>query len=64
MVAYLFVVLNSVQIGPFQPSKGEKAKLKVKVRLNIHGIVSLESATVNCTATSCQIRLEKHITSL
>ncbi|VAH15207.1 unnamed protein product [Triticum turgidum subsp. durum] len=27
-------------------SKGEKAKLKVKVRLNIHGIVSLESATM------------------
>ncbi|VAH03131.1 unnamed protein product [Triticum turgidum subsp. durum] len=35
-----------MQIGPFQSSKGEKAKLKVKVRLNIHGIVSLESATM------------------
>jgi heat shock protein 4 len=36
--------ISTYTIGPFQPSKGEKAKLKVKVRLNIHGIVSLESA--------------------
>lgn len=42
---YLFHVY-SVQIGPFQ-SKGGKAKLKVKVRLNLHGIVSIESATVS-----------------
>lgn len=26
--------------------KGDRAKLKVKVRLNLHGIVSVESATV------------------
>ncbi|KAG8053155.1 hypothetical protein GUJ93_ZPchr0001g30913 [Zizania palustris] len=36
--------ISSYTIGPFHPSKGEKAKLKVKVRLNIHGIVSVESA--------------------
>ncbi|KAM0912756.1 hypothetical protein ACQ4PT_012577 [Festuca glaucescens] len=36
--------ISTYTIGPFQPSKGEKAKLKVKIRLNIHGIVSLESA--------------------
>ncbi|XP_062179746.1 heat shock 70 kDa protein 15-like [Phragmites australis] len=35
---------STYTIGPFQSSKGEKAKLKVKVRLNIHGIVSVESA--------------------
>lgn len=35
-----------MQIGPFQ-TKGEKAKVKVKVRLNLHGIVSVESATVS-----------------
>jgi heat shock 70kDa protein 4 len=35
-----------MQIGPFQSNKSEKAKLKVKVRLNIHGIVSVDSATV------------------
>lgn len=35
------------QIGPFQSTKGERAKLKVKVRLNLHGIVSVESATVS-----------------
>ncbi|VAH15205.1 unnamed protein product [Triticum turgidum subsp. durum] len=34
--------ISTYTIGPFQSSKGEKAKLKVKVRLNIHGIVSLE----------------------
>ncbi|KAM3407735.1 hypothetical protein ACQJBY_001231 [Aegilops geniculata] len=38
--------VREFQIGPFQSNKGEKAKLKVKVRLNIHGIVSLESATM------------------
>ena len=35
------------QIGPFQSSKGDGAKLKVKVRLNLHMIVSVESATVS-----------------
>ncbi|KAM3407734.1 hypothetical protein ACQJBY_001231 [Aegilops geniculata] len=38
--------ISTYTIGPFQSNKGEKAKLKVKVRLNIHGIVSLESATM------------------
>ncbi|KAG8053154.1 hypothetical protein GUJ93_ZPchr0001g31131 [Zizania palustris] len=38
--------ISTYTIGPFYPSKGEKAKLKVKVRLNIHGIVSVESATM------------------
>ncbi|XP_047096322.1 heat shock 70 kDa protein 15-like [Lolium rigidum] len=38
--------ISTYTIGPFQSSKGEKAKLRVKVRLNIHGIVSLESATM------------------
>ncbi|WVZ96788.1 hypothetical protein U9M48_042381 [Paspalum notatum var. saurae] len=36
--------ISTYTIGPFQPSKGEKAKLKVKVRLNIHGIVAVDSA--------------------
>ncbi|XP_008786326.2 heat shock 70 kDa protein 15-like [Phoenix dactylifera] len=38
--------ISSCTIGPFQSSKEERAKLKVKVRLNIHGIVSIESATM------------------
>lgn len=38
--------LNTFTIGPFQPSKAEKAKIKVKIRLNLHGIVSVESATM------------------
>jgi heat shock protein 4 len=36
-----------LQIGPFQSTKSERAKVKVKVRLNLHGIVSVESATVS-----------------
>ncbi|PIN00401.1 Molecular chaperones HSP105/HSP110/SSE1, HSP70 superfamily [Handroanthus impetiginosus] len=38
--------ISTYTIGPFQSSKGERAKLKVKVRLNLHGIVSIESATL------------------
>ncbi|CAN6349870.1 unnamed protein product [Urochloa humidicola] len=38
--------ISTYTIGPFQPSKGEKAKLKVKVRLNIHGIVTVDAATM------------------
>ncbi|GAB2269422.1 hypothetical protein Dimus_004339 [Dionaea muscipula] len=39
-------MISSYTIGPFQSAKGERAKLKVKVRLNLHGIVSVESATL------------------
>ncbi|KAG4400146.1 hypothetical protein AAZX31_07G005600 [Glycine max] len=38
--------ISTYTIGPFQTTNGEKAKVKVKVRLNLHGIVSLESATL------------------
>ncbi|XP_010538015.1 PREDICTED: heat shock 70 kDa protein 14 [Tarenaya hassleriana] len=38
--------ISTYTIGPFQSSKGERAKLKVKARLNLHGIVSIESATL------------------
>jgi len=36
-----------LQIGPFQTTKGEKAKLKVRVQLDKHGIVLVDSATVS-----------------
>ncbi|GER32746.1 heat shock protein 70 [Striga asiatica] len=36
--------ISTYTIGPFQSTMGERAKLKVKVRLNLHGIVSIESA--------------------
>ncbi|GAB2295417.1 hypothetical protein Dimus_029586 [Dionaea muscipula] len=39
-------MISSNTIGPFQFAKGERAKLKVKVRLNLHGIVSVESTTL------------------
>ncbi|KAG5016281.1 hypothetical protein JHK82_021950 [Glycine max] len=38
--------ISTYTIGPFQTTNGERAKVKVKVRLNLHGIVSLESATL------------------
>lgn len=38
--------INTFTIGPFQPTKAEKSKIKVKILLNLHGIVSIESATM------------------
>ncbi|KAM7471738.1 hypothetical protein LguiA_009921 [Lonicera macranthoides] len=38
--------ISTYTIGPFQSLKGERAKVKVKVRLSLHGIVSVESATL------------------
>ncbi|KAL3699404.1 hypothetical protein R1sor_017426 [Riccia sorocarpa] len=39
--------ISTFQIGPFNPSKpNEKGKLKVKIRLNLHGVVSVESSTL------------------
>ncbi|XP_027340175.1 heat shock 70 kDa protein 15-like isoform X2 [Abrus precatorius] len=38
--------ISTYTIGPFQSTTSEKAKIKVKVRLNLHGIVSVESATL------------------
>ncbi|KAC9514760.1 hypothetical protein R6Q59_012987 [Mikania micrantha] len=36
--------ISTYTIGPFQATKGERSKVKVKTRLNLHGIVSVESA--------------------
>ncbi|XP_058192437.1 heat shock 70 kDa protein 14-like isoform X2 [Rhododendron vialii] len=41
--------ISSYTIGPFQSTQSERVKVKVKVRLNLHGIVSIESATANKT---------------
>ncbi|GKV43403.1 hypothetical protein SLEP1_g50694 [Rubroshorea leprosula] len=38
--------ISSYTIGPFPTIRSEQPKLKVKVRLNLHGIVSVESATL------------------
>ncbi|XP_057758209.1 heat shock 70 kDa protein 16 [Arachis stenosperma] len=38
--------LGCFTIGPFQGSNGSKTKVKVRVRLDLHGIVSIESATL------------------
>ncbi|XWS19014.1 hypothetical protein CRYUN_Cryun32bG0094800 [Craigia yunnanensis] len=38
--------ISTYTIGPFPTLRSERPKLKVKVRLNLHGIVSLESATL------------------
>ncbi|KAL6873796.1 hypothetical protein ACP4OV_013878 [Aristida adscensionis] len=37
--------IGAFQIGPFQ-AHTENAKVKVKIRLNLHGLVSVESATL------------------
>ncbi|KAJ7567078.1 hypothetical protein O6H91_02G131600 [Diphasiastrum complanatum] len=37
--------VREFEIGPFTPNS-EKGKLKIKIRLNLHGIVSVESATL------------------
>lgn len=38
--------ISCFTIGPFHSSHSEKARVKVKVQLNLHGIVSVESATL------------------
>uniref|UniRef100_A0A803LEM3 Uncharacterized protein n=1 Tax=Chenopodium quinoa TaxID=63459 RepID=A0A803LEM3_CHEQI len=38
--------ISSYTIGPIQSTNGDRAKLKVRVRLNLHGIVAIESATL------------------
>lgn len=38
--------ISHFMIGPFQGSHSEKAKVKVKVHLNLHGIVTIDSATL------------------
>ncbi|XP_020594023.1 heat shock 70 kDa protein 16 isoform X2 [Phalaenopsis equestris] len=40
------VKISCFKIGPFQASQSDKTKLKVKLRLNLHGIVFVESATL------------------
>ncbi|XP_020230583.1 heat shock 70 kDa protein 16 [Cajanus cajan] len=38
--------ISCVTIGPFHGSHGSETRIKVKVPLNLHGIVSIESATL------------------
>ncbi|KAF4394583.1 hypothetical protein F8388_020408, partial [Cannabis sativa] len=38
--------ISCFKIGPFQGSQSEKTRIKVKVHLNLHGIVRVESATL------------------
>lgn len=45
MLIHLFA--TSIQIGPFQRSGESKAVVEVRIDLNLHGIVSIESSTVS-----------------
>ncbi|KAM0017437.1 putative Heat shock protein 70 family [Helianthus debilis subsp. tardiflorus] len=36
--------ISTYMIGPFQATQGDRAKVKIKARLNLHGVVSVESA--------------------
>ncbi|KAL5072650.1 hypothetical protein RYX36_011634 [Vicia faba] len=38
--------ISTYTIGPFEAKQSEKAKVKVKVRLNLHGIASVDLATL------------------
>ncbi|KAJ3679385.1 hypothetical protein LUZ60_017396 [Juncus effusus] len=46
--------IGSFEIGPFQ-SHSEKSRVKVRVRLNLHGIVYVESATLIEEDSNCDI---------
>lgn len=57
-IYFLLTLYVYCQIGPFQATKSERAKVKVKVRLNLHGIVSIESATVSNSDIYCPFSLQ------
>ncbi|KAK4767811.1 hypothetical protein SAY87_002952 [Trapa incisa] len=40
------VNIGSFMIGPLKGSHGEKTRVKVRIQLNLHGIVSVDSATL------------------
>lgn len=50
---YSFNYLVNVQVGPFQVSRPCKFKIKVRVQLNLHGIVVVESAVVSSLIEHC-----------
>lgn len=52
LYAYAFVP-SSFQIGPLHGSNGSKARVKVRVQLNLHGIFSIESASVSKKSHFC-----------
>ncbi|KAJ0966157.1 hypothetical protein J5N97_027295 [Dioscorea zingiberensis] len=38
--------ISSFMIGPFQASHGERSKVKVRFRINLHGIITIDSASL------------------
>lgn len=44
---FRYLKMSTIQIGPFRVSNDVKTKIKVKVQLDIHGIVSIHSASVS-----------------
>ncbi|XP_039130789.1 heat shock 70 kDa protein 16-like [Dioscorea cayenensis subsp. rotundata] len=38
--------ISSFMIGPFQASHGDKSKVKVRFRINLHGIITIDSASL------------------
>lgn len=47
----LMNLFTTSQIGPLHGSQGSKKRVKVRVQLNLHGIFSIESATVSKKAS-------------
>ncbi|PSS10361.1 Heat shock 70 protein [Actinidia chinensis var. chinensis] len=65
--------ISSFMIDPFQVSHAENVKIKVRVQLNLHGIVTVESASLiedhrddsrgNAHLTSDKMETDKHMSS-
>ncbi|GJW15524.1 heat shock 70 kDa protein 15-like protein [Tanacetum coccineum] len=45
------LTISTYTIGPFQATNAERGKVKVKARLNLHGIVSVDSAQLMLPST-------------
>ncbi|KAA8520059.1 hypothetical protein F0562_014315 [Nyssa sinensis] len=56
--------ISDLMIGPFQVSHAEKVKVKVRVQLNLHGIVTVESASLlEDHKDDSILRSDAHLTS-
>ncbi|CAH1425469.1 unnamed protein product [Lactuca virosa] len=56
--------ISKYTIGPFQTTKGERAKVKVKARLNLHGNVSVESAHVVIEEDEVEVPVTKETSKI
>ncbi|CAK9166911.1 unnamed protein product [Ilex paraguariensis] len=56
--------ISKFTIGPFEVSNSKQTKVKVKVQLNLHGIVTVESASlIEDSWNDSTVRSDSHLTS-